>query len=276
MTAPFIRYDVLNNAVEIGPNLEVPGSSTFGAATFTGLVSLEAGAAMGGDLDMGGHAIHNLAAPTAPGDAANKAYVDSIVPGGAAAPPNMSVQYNNGGPFGGDPNFTWNAAGQLLTVGGVTPRVVLGGGAADQGAVLQLKSRPSGGAIAIGAAAAGPSTLHLQARALTIGAATAALQTLQFADHTAAYCDVTIVGVTTAGTLGQSNIFHRRFRTTRFDSGGGTTLSAIADDFTEAQTAGTSITISASGTAVLIAVTGAAGASLTWDAMTLITVSAGW
>lgn len=264
MTLPFVRLNETTDQLEVGPGLRVLGPVTLAGAT-----------QLGGDLDCGGHRVTNLGGPAAASDAATKAYVDSVVPGGGAAGPATSVQYNNGGAFGGDAGLTWAAGSQVLRVAGAQPRLLVGAGPADAGAALQLKT-DAGAAPQALAAAAVPTQVTLQSRATTTGAASATLQVLRLADRTFAYCDVTVLGVVTAGAPGQANAYRRRFVVARDDAGPGTTVGPVTDDFTQVQTAGVSLTVTVSGTDLAVLVGGAAGMTLVWDAHTTARVSAGW
>jgi hypothetical protein len=255
--------------------LTVTGALTTTGATSLGPATLTGGATLGGILDADGNAVQNLPAPVNPDDAATKAYVDASS-GSHPAGPATAIQYNASGIFGGDANLTWVTGTQTLAVAGATPAVIIGSTTADPGAALQLKSDAGTGALAFNAAAASPSRLSVQSRTTTTGAVTAVVQTLELADQTSAYCDLVLAGVVTAGTLGQTNTFHRRFRLTRYDAGGGTTLSAITDDFTEIQTTGADILFTIAGSTLQVGAQGVAGATLTWDATASLYLTQAW
>jgi hypothetical protein len=61
--------------------------------------------------------ISGLLFPVDPSDAASKAYVDASV-GGNPGGNNSTVQFNDGGIFGGDDAFKWNQTSNILTVTG--------------------------------------------------------------------------------------------------------------------------------------------------------------
>lgn len=273
---PIFIENLYTDYLTVRITLTVTGTVTYsGAIVFNGPVTFNGGLTLGSVLDANYFKIINLATPTAPADAANKAYVDSVAVTGVAAAPNMSVQFNNSGPFGGDANFLWSTASQLLTVGGATPRVMIGTGTADAGAALQLKTNVGTAATQISDATSAPSAVTLQSRVATTTGAPTVLQTLRLTDHTSAYCDVTILGVRTSGVAGQTSIFHLRFSLTRYDSGGGTTFGAITEDFIEAGIVGTSFNVAVSGTDLQIVVLPTA-VPTTWDAKTELVVSTAW
>lgn len=60
--------------------------------------------------------ITGLLTPTDPTDATNKAYVDSLI--GSPATPFNSIQFNNGGLFGGTVDLLWNNVSKLFTTTG--------------------------------------------------------------------------------------------------------------------------------------------------------------
>ena len=75
-----------------------------------------AGGTMSGAIDMGAELINNLLDPVSAQDAATKMYVDTVV-GGAAGGVAGNIQWNDGGAFGGDPNFNTDGAGNITIDG---------------------------------------------------------------------------------------------------------------------------------------------------------------
>jgi hypothetical protein len=67
--------------------------------------------------------ISGLLYPIGQSDAANKAYVDAAI-GGNPGGDNETVQFNNGGVFGGDTSFSWNQTDNILTVTGTISGLV--------------------------------------------------------------------------------------------------------------------------------------------------------
>ena len=67
--------------------------------------------------------VTGLLPPVDPTDATNKAYVDSLI-GALPGPPDFSVQFNDGGTFGGDSAFTWSPGTDTLTVVGTVTGLI--------------------------------------------------------------------------------------------------------------------------------------------------------
>ena len=67
--------------------------------------------------------VTGLLPPVDPTDATNKEYVDSLI-GGLPGPPATSVQFNDGGAFGGDSAFTWNKTTDTLSVLGTVTGLI--------------------------------------------------------------------------------------------------------------------------------------------------------
>jgi hypothetical protein len=94
----------------IGGNwVEIPSSAS-------GLFLPLAGGTMSGAINMDGNFINNLINPINNQDAATKNYVDSVV-GGAVGGVSGNIQWNDGGTFGGDPNFNTDGAGNVTIDG---------------------------------------------------------------------------------------------------------------------------------------------------------------
>lgn len=104
-----------------GPNVvsisEMPGESPIGqitpASTASGIAT--ALAASTAAVSVNGQKITNLGAPTANTDAATKLYVDTHGGGGGTpSAPLTSVQFNDGGAFGGDATLEFNKTSKTL------------------------------------------------------------------------------------------------------------------------------------------------------------------
>jgi hypothetical protein len=67
--------------------------------------------------------VTGLLPPINPTDATNKAYVDGLI-GSLPGPPDFSVQFNDGGTFGGDSAFTWNPITDTLSVFGTVTGLI--------------------------------------------------------------------------------------------------------------------------------------------------------
>jgi hypothetical protein len=65
-----------------------------------------------------GSYITGLTSPILPSDAANKAYVDSVI-GSTASPPNNAIQFNSGGAFTGSSNLLWDNSISTLGLAGI-------------------------------------------------------------------------------------------------------------------------------------------------------------
>jgi len=265
---PFIVIDQLRVKVfegDVGTfnNLTVTGLLTAANATITNLSLL-------GNLNMNGFRVINMGPPINPNDAATKQYVDSIATSGVPAGLNTQVQYNSFGMFAADANFTWRTASQVLAVSGAAPAVVIGSQTPDIGPALQLKTNLSPGTIAV---LTGPSQLFYQTSLTTVGAGPATLFAFQLTDRTAAYCDVVVTGITTAGAVGGVGAFRRRFF---FKVQSGTvTVSTVTTDFENSEVAGMDLLVAGAGSVLNVNVVGT-GNTHVWSGQATLSVTGAW
>jgi hypothetical protein len=230
------------------------------------------GLSVTGDLNMNGFRIINLGTPLLPTDAATKLYVDSIATSGLPAGANTQIQYNNLGMFGADANFTWRTASQVFAISGAAPAAVVGSQTPDVGPALQLKTNIAPGTISV---LAGPSQLTYQTSVTTVGAVSSTLLAFQLTNKTAAYCDVTVNAITTAGpNQGSVGTIHSRFYFKLIT--GVLTVSTVTTDFNIVEVAGMAVSVAASGTVLNVNVTGTALNTHVWNGQATLYVTAAW
>jgi hypothetical protein len=201
--------------------------------------------------------------------------------GAGVAGDNMQVQYKYEDVMNADAGFARDPVQNTLTLSGNNARVIVGDTTVCDGAVLQLRSSAGNAPIQLIEAFERPLKLLMQSRLVTYDGLFQTVLAVTPRDRTAAYCEVSLIGVCVAASVsaavGDVNTFRRRFRIKRFDGVTGVTIGAVTDDFTDKETAGSEVAVVVSGNNVLIQVQSAAGAPIfVWDCAMDICISVGW